>query len=259
VSSPILPPLEFNATPVPPAGYGLYAAATLIETGETRRHLGGVNIWPYNCDEGFGTYAADLCSTDEPEVKAPEDRPAPANFPPLVVWAADECATDQTEAEVMARARQTLALHEQWLVEAVLAGRMLTDAGAPTVVPTLAAGIGLLEEFLGDSGYVGYIHAARRWAVQAGDLSAAGGTGPLLRTNLGNKWVFGSGYSSSLGDTLVATGPLYVWRDTPSETVVTTGSSITAAHNNNVYAMTERVVVAGYECATFAVTIDPTP
>ena len=259
MSAPLLPRLEFDATPVPPAGYGLYAAATLIETGESRRHLGGVNLRPYNCDEGFGTYAADLCSDDEQEEKAAEARPEQDPFEPLVVWAASECATDQTEAEVMARARQTLALKEQGLVETAFAARLLADAAAPNVVPDLATAIGVLEAFLGDQGYNGYIHASRRWAVSAGDLNATLGTGPVLRTNLGNRWVFGAGYGDALGDTLVATGPLYVWRDQPMERVVTTGSSVTAAHNNSVYAVTERIVVAAYECAVLAITIDPTP
>lgn len=255
-----LPPIRYDAQPVPPAGFGLYAAANIIETGTTRRHIGGAIVRPYNCDEGFGTYPALMCDPDEtPPVKAALRAVDSETFEPVVVWAADECAPDSTEEEVMARARQNLALHEQLIVESAFATRLLADAGAPTVVASLEEGIGVLEEFLGEQGYNGYIHAARRWAVGAGNLSALNGSGALLRTKLQNTWVFGGGYSDTLGDTLVATGPLFIWRDTPFEQVVTTGSSPVPEHNNSVYAMTERMVVVAYECAIAAVTITPTP
>lgn len=249
-----LPPVEFEALPVPSSGYGLYSAATIFETGEVARELGGVNLQSYNCDTGYGTYSTALCDED-PEEKEPGLRGGTTQFDPLVVWAAAECATDQTEAEEMARARQIRTLREPLLVEAAFGERLLIDAGPPMVVATLADGIGMLEEFLGDQGYAGYIHAARRWAVKAGDLNAVLGTGPTRRTNLGNTWVFGGGYSESLGDILVATGPVYVWRSTPFEKVITTGSHSSGAFNNSVYALSERVVTVGYECAVMAVAI----
>lgn len=252
-----IPPQEFEASPVTPQGYGLAAAATIIETGEVARHLGGITLRPYNCDTGASTYGVEMCDLT-PAEKTAGERGEPIDFAPMIVYAASECAPDQTEREVMDRARHTRSLHEPLLVESAFATRLLTDAGAPTVVPTLAAAIGALEEFLGEQGYNGYIHAARRWAVQAGDLNAANG-GAVLRTNLQNTWVFGGGYSDTLGDTLIATGPLYMWRSTPFEQVVTVGSSGTAALNNSVYGLSERIITVGYECSIFAVTIDPTP
>jgi hypothetical protein len=182
-----------------------------------------------------------------------------AHVDPLVVWAAAQCATDQTEAEQMARARQIRALKEPLLVESAFATQLLADAPAPTVVPDLATAIGVLEEFLGAQGYNGYIHAARRWAAPASQYKWANQTGPVLKTPLGHGWVFGGGYIDTLGTTLVATGPLYVWRSSPFEQVVTTGSHVTAVYNNSVYALSERVVTAAYECAILAVTIDATP
>jgi hypothetical protein len=251
-------PVVFEAPPLPAQGYGLYAAATVLDTtGPTRELLSGIDLHPYNCDTGIGTYSTELCD-DDPQIKTAGERGAPLHFEPMVVWAASECRTDQTEAEVQARATHTRTLHEPSLVESAFAARLLTDAGAPTVVPDLATAIGTLEAFLGEQGYAGYLHASRRWAVGAGNLKAASGS-PLLRTNMGNTWVFGGGYDSALGDTLVATGPLFVWRAPVTEQVVTTGSHSVPAYNNTVYALSERVVTVGYECALMAVTIDPTP
>lgn len=249
-------PVVYEAPPLPTQGYGLYAAATLLDTtGPTRELLAGIDLYPFNCDTGVGSYVPELCD-DTPPDKAPGERGAPLHSDPLVVWAAAECRTDQTEAEQLARARQIRALHEPLIVESAFAARLLTDAGAPTVVPDLATAIGTLETFLGEQGYAGYLHASRRWAVQAGNLKAASGS-PQLRTNMGNTWVFGGGYASALGDTLVATGPLFVWRAPVFEQVVTVGSHPTPALNNTVYALSERVVTVGYECAVLAVTIQP--
>lgn len=254
-----MPPIYFDAPPVNPSGYGLYAAATVIEVNGPDRHLGGVDIRPFNCDQGFGTYSAELCDDDVPAVKAAERALPAGTFAPVVVWAADECATDTTEQEAQARAAHTRSLHEPLLVESVFAARMLADAGAPTVVPDLATAVGVLEEFLGEQGYNGYIHAARRWAAPATQYRWTNQTGAVLRSPLGHGYVFGGGYGSTLGNTLVATGPLFVWRGQPIEQVVTTGSSPVPEHNNSVYGLSERIVVAAYECAVHAVTIDPTP
>ncbi|MGW5920780.1 hypothetical protein ACWFPY_17485 [Nocardia fluminea] len=255
-----MPAIDFDAPPLNPSGYGLYAAATVIEMSGPDRHLGGVDIRPFNCDDGFGTYSAELCDPDEtPAIKAAA-RALPGNtFAPVVVWAADECAPDQTEDEIMTRAAHTRTLHEPLLVESVFSARLLADAGAPTVVPDLATAVGVLEEFLGEQGYNGYIHAARRWAAPLTQYRWTNQTGPVLRSPLGHGYVFGGGYSDTLGTTLVATGPLFVWRNSPMNQVVTTGSHAVAEFNNTVYGMSERIIVPAYECGAMAVTIDPTP
>jgi hypothetical protein len=250
-----LPPVFYEAPPVASQGFGLYNAATIIDDAGPARILGGVDLRSYNCDTGHGTYSTDLCD-DTPATKAPGDRPEDAHFDPMVVYGVSECATDATEAEVLARARQNRVLHEPLYVESAFATMLLADAPAPTAAATLEEAIGILEEFLGEQGYAGYIHASRRYAVSAGNLNAANGSAQL-RTNLQNTWVFGGGYASVLDNTLVATGPVTIWRSAPFEEVVTTGSAATGAHNNSVYAVSERVIVAGYECAILAVTITP--
>jgi hypothetical protein len=250
-----LPPVMFDARPVAGSGYGLYAAATIIDTGEVARHLGGVTIRPYNCDTGVGTYSTDLCD-DDPAVKAAGERAENTTFDAMVVYAASECAPDSTEDEVLSRAAHTRTLHEPLLVESAFATRMLSGAGAPATAADLPTAIGMMEEFLGEQGYQGYIHAARRWAAPASQYRWSNQTGATLRTPLDHQWVFGGGYADVLGNTLVATGPLYIWRNAPFERVVTTGSSPTPEFNNNVYGLSERVVVVGYECAVYAVTIE---
>ena len=252
-----LPAVRFEAPPLAPAGHGLYAAATVFDLNEPARLLGGVRVEPYNCDTGAGTYLADLCD-DDPAEKAAGERGEPLEFSPVVVYAASECSPDQTEQEVMDRAAHTRRLHEPLLVESAFASRLLADAGTPTVVPDLATAVGVLEEFLGEQGYTGYLHASRRWAAAAGDLKATG-SGALMRTNLQNTWVFGGGYGDALGDPLIATGQLFVWRYPPFEHVVTVGSSGTPEFNNSVYALSERIITVAYECAVMAVQIDPAP
>lgn len=257
MSAPTTPlAVVYDVPAVPSQGYGLYTAATIFETGEVPRELiGGVDIYPYNCDTGHGSYSPELCDPSPPE-KAPGDRGELVHADPLVVWAATECAPDQTEAEQLGRARQIRTLQEPVIVESAFAERLLDDAGAAASATGLMDAIGQLEVILGELGYNGYLHASRKWAAEAGLLNAASGTA-VLRTKLGNTWVFGGGYDSVLGDTLVATGQLFVWRSAPIEHVVTTGSHVTAAYNNTVYALSERVVTVGYECAAYAVTINP--
>lgn len=258
MTTPGLPPIEFTPAALTPQGYGLAAAASQItEVSGPARHLGGVRVWPYNCDTGYGTYSAALCSEDEPAIKAAEDRPEPVTFEPVVVWAADECRPDQTESEVLARAAHTRRLMEPLLVEGAFATALLADAGSPTVVPDIATAVGVLEEFMGDQGYPGVIHAARRWAAPATGYRWANQTGPFYSTPLGSRWAFGGGYADALGNTLVVTGPVHIWRNAPFEQVVTTGNHVEPEFNNTVYALSERIVVVGYECAVMAVEIDP--
>lgn len=249
-------PLIRYATAVPTQGYGLYAAANLTDTGTNPRELiAGVDLYPFNCDTGVGSYNPQLCDDPLPE-KAPGERGDLAHFDPLVVWAAAECRPDQTEEEETARARQILALNEPLIVESAFATRILSDAGVAGSATSLMDAIGQLEVFLGELGYNGFLHASRKWAVEAGFLDAASGTA-LLRTNMGNTWVFGGGYDSVLGNTIVATGPLYGWRSATFDQVLTTGSHPTPKYNNTVYALTERVITVGYECAVHAVTVTP--
>lgn len=249
-----MPVVEFDAPAVNPAGLGLYAAATVFDTARPSRILAGVNVRPYNCSEAFGTWPTDPCADPDPELRKFGVRPESGEpFEPLQPWAYDECGPGVTDEESRARAAQTLRLQEPLLVESAFATRLLADAGAvPGGIGTatdLADAIGQLEVALGETGYQGYIHASRYWAPQASQYRWDSQTGAVLKTPLRHSWVFGGGYASVLGNTLVATGPVFVWRD---ELTVNT----TFDYRVNIKAsVAERTVVVGYECIIAAVTI----
>lgn len=251
-----LPALDYGAPEVNPQGLGLYAAATVINTGAATqgglRISGGVIIRPVNCDEGFGTWTADFCEEPGPSDIKEGDRQAESDpFLPVVPWAYDECDPQETEAQTEARAAQTLRLHEPLLVESQFAARLLADDGSAPDVDDILEALAVLEVALGEAGYNGFIHASRKWAPYAANANLIVGTGPILRTPLGNTWVFGGGYNSTLGDILVATGPVTVWRD---EAVVNTALD---PRINRRASVAERSVVAGYECLIASVTINP--
>lgn len=250
-----LPAVEFDAPAVNPAGLGLYEAATVINTVRPSRILGGVNVRPYNCSNSFGTWPTDPC-IDPPGSKKEGDRTAPGDtFEPIQAWAYDECDPVETDEQSQSRSAQTLRLHEPLLVESAFATRLLTDAAAvPGGIGTatdLADAIGQLEEALGEEGYLGAIHAARRWAAPATQYRWTDQNAAVLRTPLRHSWVFGGGYASVLGDTLVATGPVFVWRDE------LTSLSVLDERINRRASVSERTVTVGYECIVAAVTITP--
>ena len=243
-------PLIYEAPPPPTQGYGLYAAARLIDTGDTSRELlAGTDIHSVNCDLGSGTYGTDLCETP-PAVKTPGTPGPVGHFDPIVVYAASACATGPWVRPPVDRARQTLTLREPGLVESAFGARMLVDAEVESA-DGLVEALGAVEAWLGERGIAGYVHASRRHAALAASLGLIATTGAALRTSLGNTWVFGGGYDSALGTTLVATGPVTVWRSSVFERDVRTG----ADGSTETYALAERVVTVGYECDALAVTI----
>lgn len=248
-------PVDFTAPPVNPLGLGLYAAATVADTGQPTRISSGVLIRPFNCSTGHGTWETDVCLNPvDPEQKKAGVRLAPDDpFEALVTWGYDECDLTESEADIIARAEQNLRLHEQNYVEAEFATRIKADAGVATVVPNIVAAVSELEVAFGNLGLVGTLHASRRFAALAAqyNLIVRSSGSPLLRTPLGNIWAFGGGYDTPLGTTIVGTGQTFVWRD-----AVTSRATVDHAHNLRA-AVAERTVVAGYECAAIAVTVTP--
>lgn len=246
-----MPAVEYDAPAVTPAGLGLYEAATVINTTRPSRILAGVNVRSFNCAQSFGTWPTDPCA-DPGTARKEGDRPELGDpFPPVQAWAYDECDPQETDPQSAARAQQTLRLQEPVLVESVFADRILTDAGTPETVSSLVDAIGVLEEALGETGYTGNIHAARRWAAPASQFRWDNQTGAVLKTPLRHNWVFGGGYGSVLGNTLVATGPVFVWRDE------LTSQTVLDPRINRKATVAERSVVVGYECIVAAVTITP--
>lgn len=178
-------------------------------------------------------------------------------FEPVTVWGTDDCAPNPPSvAEIETRAQQNLRLLEPIAVERELAERMLFDAAIPGAIPTrsrLASGIAYLEGLLAETGTVGIIHASAEWAAIAANQQLL----PYQQTvgyksRLGHQFAFGGGYVDGLGTTLVATSPVYGWRDN-----VQLRTAIDP-YTNNFIAVAERSVVVGYEELIGAVTIPNT-
>lgn len=250
MTAPVIAPVEFEAPPVNPAPFGLFAAVDWQADADNRFHNGErVRGNNYGGENSFGVWEGHYCSAPVPGQKKEGERPEILDpFEPITVWAYDECdPTAPSRAEVLARAKQILRLEEQTAVEAEVANRMLTDAGTPEAVATLKAAVGYIEGVLAKTNTLGFIHAGAQWASQEFGLVIKSGTKWV--SPLGHTWVFGGGYVDALGDTLVATSQPFGWRDDP-----TTRSALDAK-TNTFAAVAERTVVIGYEAVIAAATI----
>jgi hypothetical protein len=254
----VLGALEYEAPLANPSPSGLYSAVTWVQDGGGEaRFLGeGVRIRPHNygaedsvgvwdapwCGEpGSGSQGAQLKFGFRPGLSEP--------FTSATVWAYDECdPTAASQAEVRTRAAQNLRLMEQTISEVVLSQRMLADATNVQVEINLRDALSYLEGQLAVTGTLGVVHANPELASQ--EFGLVVGNGPRFVTPLGHRWVFGGGYVDTLGNTLIATSPLYGWR---TDAVIR--DTFDQEHDNYI-AIAERSVVIGYEkliaAATFA-------
>lgn len=230
-------PIEFTppelAAQVP---YGLYSATTFIETvtgDAARRWLPSgvlVNLVNFGHSDAAGNWAAawDAGSGDltEDDVKS-GDR---ADISDREPWTAQTLygfdrnnsahpseLNAVARAEIKARAQRALLMNEQPDVEKRFAESIIDLAGSPTTKLTLIEAVAALEETIAPTSTVALVHAragllavaeAHRMIVR--DPSEPG----VLRTPAGHRWVFGAGYAAaSLGNTLIATSPVFGWRD----------------------------------------------
>jgi len=256
MTAPVIQALIFDPPLVSPAAPGLYSATLWTEASGPSRFLSdGVKIrpWNYGGSDAFGVWG------DEPWCAVPDSgseslktgvRPDmdPDPFAPITVWAYDECdLTAASQAEVNARVQQILRLEEQTAVETAVGGQLILDAPAPVARTSLATAVAYLEGELAKTNTVGVIHASAAWAsVDPDQIRNVSGA---MRTTLGHRWVFGGGYVDTLGDVLVATSPLFGWRD-----AVQVRSTMTEQENTYA-AIAERSVVVGYESLIAAVQI----
>lgn len=245
----VLGALEFDAPLAAPSPSGLYSAVTWVQDGGLEaRFLGeGVRIRPHNYggEDSVGVWDAPWCGdpgSGSPGAQLkygvrPDMEPAP--FSSATIWAYDQCdPSPASRAEIRLRVVQNLRLMEQTLAEVLLAQRMLADA-SPVAVTDLRDALSYMEGQLALTGTLGVVHANPELASQ--EFGLVVGNGPMFRTPLAHRWVFGGGYVSTLGHVLVATSPLYGWR-----TDVTVRE--TFEHSTNTYAaIAERSLVIGYE------------
>jgi hypothetical protein len=244
-----LPGFDFTAPPQPAPPSYLYDAATVINvTGTGTRILEGVRVWPTNCGPS-GTWPSDPCEVIPEGVTKGGDRPGPSDlFDPLVVWAWDECGPGEDEAVVTARALHLLDLNEKPLVESAFAARLIADAGAAVTTdgPFRVAATRLAQSML-CSGVRGVIHAdllrvsnGKASHVVEVTNATAGTTGSLTLSPFGLPIATGCGYEA-LGDLIVGTGPVFIWRTEPTVQFVFDPA------RNLTMALAERAVLVAYE------------
>lgn len=256
MTTPILQALIYDPPLINPSPQGLYAATSWTEDSGPSRFLSdGVRIrpWNYTGANASGVWGEDpWCSLPESGSEGlkygvrPDMYPDP--FPPITVWAYDECdMTAQSRAEVNTRVQQILRLEEQTAVETAFGAKLLLDVPVLATKASLAAAVSYLEGEFAKTNTVGVIHAsAGQASVDPDQVKASAG---FLRTTLGHRWVFGGGYVDTLDDVLVATSPLFGWRD-----AVQVRPAV--QHQENLYAaIAERSVVVGYERLIAAVQI----
>lgn len=253
----VMQPTRFDAPLLNPAPGGLDAVTYWqTETGPLRWLMTGMEIIPFNYDlAGFGVWTADWCAAEgdltEDDVMAPGDRPEPLlPFLGITTWAADECDMRAvSRAEVEIRAAQAHRLKEPVFVESAFGDRMLDDAGTPDDATDLVDAVGKIDEMFGDTGTLGFVHAAPRWIGRAAQANLLVRAGSTLRTPSGHTWVFGNGYKTPLGDTLVGTSQPFGWRQDP---IPRSGIPKT---RDGFKAIVQRSLLIGYEHAIGAVTV----
>jgi hypothetical protein len=250
----VLAPVYFDAPLVNPSPQSLYAATSWTdETGASRWAQPGVIIRPFNYggEEAAGVWGADWCgqpgSGSDGQLKFGVRPDTPAAFPPFTMWAYDECDPSAfSRDEILRRVQQIFRLQEPVLAETMFGADLATAAASIAVTrPDVRYAVAYLEGELAKTNTLGVIHAnPEAAALEFGLVLPSGGT---LRTPLGHQWVFGGGYVDTLGDMLVATSPLFGWRDPVQvRTVLDLPTTLFAA-------VAERSVVIGYEKLVAAV------
>lgn len=259
MSAPVLLPVRFDPPRITPLPRGLFAATTWTDAdpGDPIRWLAeGVefDLVNYGGDEAFGVWGANWCAEPDDltgdDVKEGTRADGLDPFAAMTVWAFDACdLRAPSRAAVRQRAERVLALREQTAVERQFAIRLAEDAGAPAEVADIVAAVGILDNALTDSGSAGMIHAPATLAASAADRSLLIRDGGVLRTPLGHRWVFGSGYLGELDNTLVATSSTFGWRNPAAV------REVVKVEWNLAVAIAERSFVVGYEALLGAVSI----
>lgn len=266
------------AEPTPEAaGFGLYSAAQVVD-GDQRTQSGvfweptvcGVaGAFPVGCNETSGW-------------PLPFEEGIPEVFAaPFGVSAGQECKLVGVEAgDLRNLAAARLRYTEQYAVERaywtgepfgagvttphLAAGDAVEVLAAEPVKPALA--VGLLEEYLGGiTGVVGVIHAPRVLSELLPSSEKSG----KLRTKLGTRYAFGSGYPGTAPDAapgsarpagvawIYATGPVLVTR---SEVLNLPNDPRDALdrETNDARVQAVRIVSVGHSCGLAAVPVNLT-
>jgi hypothetical protein len=268
-----LRPVEFTPPLTAPSWpYGLNGATTWIETvtaDDARRWLpAGIQFRrrTHRDPGAWGIWGADWCASpdeldpeDDLKTGPPPEDDDPDPFTAQTAWAFDRLADCDNlsafdRADVHERAEQTFAVSEPIAIETDFATRLLTVAPSPTAVDDLLGAVSHLEQAFAAHGAFGLIHARAGLLAVAEHLRLIvrdPATPGVLRTPSGQRWVFGGGYATVLGDNLVGTSQTYGWRDQ-----IQTREAI--QHDLNQFVViAERSSVVGYESVIGAAVISP--
>lgn len=204
--------IEVAGPQAQPSGFGLYSAATVIDAVDTKIRegirfideiAGGAAAFALNCPPSFAIATDDLNQAGRLWVEAPAFGVSAG----VKVDHLEGLGTD----ELVKLARTRLSLQESQAAEAAFwtgkdAAGAVTNApslvsAATTVLGggavSLATGLGLLEEWIGQQGgSVGVIHGARHLLGTLNSLHVRS-DGGKLRTLTGTPVALGTGYTGS--------------------------------------------------------------
>lgn len=264
-------PVEFIPPLIAPAApYGLAAATSWVDalSEEALRWLpAGVQfrLRTHRAPGAFGVWGAPWCAglddldADDIKTGPPPEDDDPDPFAPITTWAFDrlqECGnlSEFDRNQVRERVAQTFAIREPLAIETEFATRLVASAGTPTNADDLVGAVGALEQAFSTTGTVGLIHARVSLLAMAEHLRMIirdPATPGVLRSPAGHRWVFGAGYATPLGDSLIGTSATYGWRDQVSV------RDALQPWRNQFIAIAERSVLVGYEAVIGAVEITP--
>ncbi len=251
------------APPVGERRYGLFDAATVLDTLPDRWAAAGVQFPELDCGGPVLEYDA-ACGTAP--VKAFTEGTSFTGGDPYWIYSAIRCGTVGTTAvEIADRVRRRLASGEQTAVENVVwnGGAFgndpaLTTSGAVVVTP-LAPGAGtalaaIEARFYAEYGYRGVLHVNTAAHAALNDYVDRRGGAGVLTTELGTRVSYGAGYGvNGPGAEPPAAG--HVWAFMTSPVTVARGTVIQPSvvqtlnrTNNQWNALAERIYLHYWAC-----------
>lgn len=270
---------------VGPLRYGLFRVANGPLAMPAHGDISGVVYEEEHCGEGFLWPAAQCTPVGDEKDWLAECAGLALGVPFITAatWQVGAIGRDPDEF-----ARRTLVrLHdnEQLLVERAFWGGQTSPTAVPDVITTsgltpvdvtptpgtavpIEAGVGLLDEFLGDYSYLGILHARPGVAPYATErrlslATALGDSRNRYVDPVGNEWSYGRGYSGANPDDgtppaageayIVATGAVTLWRGTEHIAPPLRSMDRTA---NQVHTLAERPWIAAIDCLVGYVLVD---
>jgi hypothetical protein len=255
-----------EAAPPGPRRYGLFDAATVVDSLDPRYVAAGVQFPELDCGPALDEYDAN-CGTHP--TKEFTEGLGYFGGDPYWLYAQQRCGTvGRTPAEVADGVRRILTGGEQTAVENVVwtggangtSPALTTSTGVVTVTPAApgaTAALAALEaSFYASYGYVGTVHVnTAAYAALTDVVDRSGGAG-VLTTELGSRMAYGAGYGT--------TGPLgtapdagFVWAFMTPPVTVRRGDVIQPdviatmdRATNQYFALAERVYLHTWACDT---------